>query len=86
MKAKKIRPATGTKTPEDLFHESGLSREEWNARLRQMADEASEAGADPAPYVLLMVDTDGKSVMTKLVEGVARQLAREKRGDGDDRD
>ena len=84
MRPKKIRPVRKTKTPEELFRESGLIRKEWNAELKRKAYEASKAGADPVPFVLLMIDADGKSVLTKLTEGVARQVVRGEGGGADE--
>jgi len=76
MKPKKIRLAV--KTPEELFKESGLSREEWNAEMRRKAEEADrkQEGSGFA-YALMMIDTDGKSVMTKLAEGAAKAVLEE---------
>jgi len=76
VKSKKIRPAV--KTPEELWKESGLSREEWNAEMRRKAEEANrEQEGSGFAYALMMIDTDGKSVMTKLAEGAAKAVLEE---------
>ena len=56
-------------TPEQLFRESGLTREEWNAQLKQKIEEAEakEKGSGFA-YALMLITKDGESVATKLAK------------------
>jgi len=56
-------------TPEQLFRESGLTREEWNAQLKQKIEEAeAKKEGSGFAYALMLITEDGESVATKLAK------------------
>jgi len=79
VKAKKIKPQTKVVTPEELWKQSGLSREEWNEQLIRQIKELEAEGKKNEAFnlVLMLIDSDGKSVMTKLTEAALVELANE---------
>lgn len=58
------------RTPEELWKESGLSREEWNTRLAKEIEKLKKEGREEEGlvYALMMIGKDGKSLMTKIRE------------------
>ncbi len=70
MKAKVRHAGAKVVTPEELWQESGLSREEWNRQLAEKIAELREQGKEDESFglFLMMIDADGKSVATKLAE------------------
>jgi len=87
MKLKNAKSLAGTEvlSPEELWRQSGLSREEWNAEMERRMKEAEERKPGSGfGYALMMITKDGRSVMTKLAEAGAKAVlesARERAGE-----